>query len=613
MRALPCLLACAVLVVACSGDAKDATTTPTTDTGPQTTGVPNDGDGDGVGAATDCDDTDPDRYPGAPEHCDGIDSDCAGDDDRQVVTILPATSFATVADAAAAAVPGDTLVVCPGTYSGTATVGATVTIKALGDELPVLDAQGAGAPLTIDAPDVQLQDLVISGGSQSGIAATINGSMHLTDCVVEDNIGDAGAGVQFSALGGSLTDVTVSGNVASDDGGGVYASGLVELTRVVIDDNVASARGGGMLVATGATIVAEELELTANSAERGGGLYAFPDADIDGRASTTVRDNTATVAGGGAYLWTAELANVDVLSNDALESGGGAYVREGGSIDSAIFEANTASQGGGAVLDGEVTLTAVTLSGNAADSGAGAYLLDGVVTCTSVDIVDNDASASGGGVYVQDASLDGATLSGNDAVDGGGAYVSTVSDTEAELTDLVIEDNTCVESGGGVYAAGDVVVRDSRISGNTSSDRGGGIYINTGADATIEATDIRTNVAVARGGGVYPNGDCNVAMDGGELAYNQAVRGAGAYVNNGAELSLDGVAVLGNGDTVATKSGGGVRVQLGRLVSGASDWGIAKEANAPDDVYVNYVGPYVGYGAAATFTCDDSLGCSPTP
>ncbi len=50
--------------------------TPGTDNDPCT--MPDDADGDGHDETVDCDDNDPDSYPGAPELCDGVDNDCDG-------------------------------------------------------------------------------------------------------------------------------------------------------------------------------------------------------------------------------------------------------------------------------------------------------------------------------------------------------------------------------------------------------------------------------------------------------------------------------------------------------------------------------------------------------
>lgn len=49
-----------------------------------------DGDGDGWSTGSDCDDSDPSRFPGAPEPCDGIDNNCNGQiDEGALITWYP--------------------------------------------------------------------------------------------------------------------------------------------------------------------------------------------------------------------------------------------------------------------------------------------------------------------------------------------------------------------------------------------------------------------------------------------------------------------------------------------------------------------------------------------
>jgi hypothetical protein len=47
-----------------------------------------DEDGDGAGTTLDCDDNDPQVFPGADEHCDGVDEDCDGEVDEESVDAL---------------------------------------------------------------------------------------------------------------------------------------------------------------------------------------------------------------------------------------------------------------------------------------------------------------------------------------------------------------------------------------------------------------------------------------------------------------------------------------------------------------------------------------------
>jgi len=72
-------------------DSASSTPGPTGETGltdTATTGTTTiDADGDGFDTDTDCDDADPAVFPGAPEHCDGLDADCDGLDAVGVLTL----------------------------------------------------------------------------------------------------------------------------------------------------------------------------------------------------------------------------------------------------------------------------------------------------------------------------------------------------------------------------------------------------------------------------------------------------------------------------------------------------------------------------------------------
>ncbi|MCB9697402.1 MAG: putative metal-binding motif-containing protein [Alphaproteobacteria bacterium] len=76
-----------------------------------------DQDGDGVDVPADCDDTDPDRRPGAPERCNGIDDDCDGlvdDDDDDADQVGQLVWFVDADGDGHGAAGGAALQLCPG-------------------------------------------------------------------------------------------------------------------------------------------------------------------------------------------------------------------------------------------------------------------------------------------------------------------------------------------------------------------------------------------------------------------------------------------------------------------------------------------------------------------
>jgi len=615
------LVAC--VLFACNGSddktPSDTGRVDTTDTGATT--IPDDADGDGVPASEDCDDNDPLRFPGSVEHCDGIDNNCVDDLETNVITVLPDQSFSTLAEAAAVVSGGETIQVCPGTYTGTTHFTVPITLVGIPDDAvttggeparPVLDGAGGLTTLRLDGAGSTVEGLAITGGTESGILVGLNADVALADLDVYDNIGDYGAGIQFSPEGGTLERSTLRGNIAQEDGGGLYANGNLHLTDVTITGNVAGNWGGGLTVGDSAELTLTDVTIRDNAAERGGGVFALANTTVTANGITSIEDNNASASGGGVYLFDTVWTGGSVSGNSAIDSGGGLYVFDGASITGLVVDGNDATRGGGLFAEGLIGLDAMQVSNNSATSdGGGMYLLDANATLSGTTIDGNDAP-DGGGVYLQDSSIVDGTVSGNTAEDGGGIFVSNVEDTTVAVLDGTrVEDNEASVSGGGIYLPDDTDLVDVIVVRNLSQDRAGGVYITNEAEVNIEGALIQSNTAVQRGGGLYTNTNAVVEVVESELSRNQALRGAGVYLNNDSSLQLTDCTIQENGDPT-TVSGGGVRVISGDLVSITSDWGDGPFDNSPDDVFTEQFGNYVGYAANATFACD-AYGCSPEP
>ncbi len=99
-----------LLLLGCVPD--DVPVTETGDPAPADSAIDVDLDGDGVEATDDCDDQDPTVFPGADEHCDGIDQDCDGFIDDGPVDGVPQHRDMDEDGYGNASTRGD---VCPGT------------------------------------------------------------------------------------------------------------------------------------------------------------------------------------------------------------------------------------------------------------------------------------------------------------------------------------------------------------------------------------------------------------------------------------------------------------------------------------------------------------------
>lgn len=144
-------------LAACVGDGAD------TDTDPDD--QPVDADGDGVPAASDCDDTDPDVFPGADERCDGVDDDCDQEVDEDAVD---APTWWVDGDADGYGVEGDPVVGC------TAPPGRADQVGDCDDARE--DVHPAAPEICLDGADNDC-DGVVTGCSLTGETTTASASV----------------------------------------------------------------------------------------------------------------------------------------------------------------------------------------------------------------------------------------------------------------------------------------------------------------------------------------------------------------------------------------------------------------------------------------------------
>jgi parallel beta-helix repeat protein len=114
-------------------------------------------------------------------------------------------------------------------------------------------------------------------------------------------------------------------------------------------------------------------------------------------------------------------------------------------------------------------MSGLTVTGGNAATGAGVNNL-GTLSLTNCTVSGNTASNDGGGVYTQSSgttALTGCTLSGNSAGSYGGAIFT--KNGLLNLVDCTVASNTAVISGGGIEAQGTVTVKNTTMSGNSSS------------------------------------------------------------------------------------------------------------------------------------------------
>lgn len=162
---------------------------------------------------------------------------------REVNQNDPLAQYQTIGEALADALPGDIIIVHPGTYEESVTISG-VTLKALrGPEVTVIqspDGTGDGVTLTGNQ-NVSLIGFRIQGFSQGVVVNTDGGNTKVANCITAGNSGDG-----FTLRRSMPLSAKIVNNISADNGGnGIYAIVTsANTTFTSIFDNIIFRNGG---------------------------------------------------------------------------------------------------------------------------------------------------------------------------------------------------------------------------------------------------------------------------------------------------------------------------------------------------------------------------------
>ena len=373
-----------------------------------------DGATDLVTDNTDCDDSDPDAWPGADEVCDGADDDCDGDIDEDPID---GDWFPEDADGDGYGSQSAQEFVCDGTDNDADCDDTDDTVPVVVD----VTGSSSSADGTAEHPWITIQEGIdtatscvavhpgtylesidfggrdVSVVSTDGPATTIIDATGLGTSVVSFINGESSAA--------ELRGFTVQGGEGNyDEDYLTWDCSSNQTTGDICSDYFLTYCGGGVQV-IGASPTLTDLDVRSNSLPAESITYATN--HMDGHRSGGETFYTYSYGGGLCFQSSSSVLTGVSVSENFADQGGGLWLDEDSTLTwtGAWVGGNSATDGAGITLDGG-TLLAVNLAvvtNLASDTGGGIYVIDGVVDLENVTVGLNDAS-TGDGIYLYGSS-----------------------------------------------------------------------------------------------------------------------------------------------------------------------------------------------------------------
>jgi predicted outer membrane repeat protein len=458
--------------------------------------------------------------------------------DCQAATLNVPAEYGTIQAAITVAVDGDTVLVQPGTYAGTANTALDFSgkgiglVAASGPSVTIIDCQGLARGFYFHSAEDSMS--FVSGFTVRNGAAVRGGGM--------------------CCLGASptISGCVLDQNTAREAGGGFYcesASPRIASCRFVANtvQNSGYGFGGGGMQCNASSPIIVDCVFNENNATSGGGLYCIFGAHPS-VARCVFKDNVAfAYHGGGIFCYsqgTPDLVQCDFVENTAARNGGGLYCENSSpSVSACVFDRNAANG---------------TITGH----GGGAVCLVGSSPRISDCSFVSNHSEQGGGVNCRSGSapvLEDVTFTGNTATAGGGLYCR--EDSSPRLNGALFESGSAL-SGGGLYAdSAAPSMTDCRFvrnhaTGTDPTHGGGGVHLYM-SGGTLTSCAFIGNVGI-RGGALHLRQSPEVSLSSVTLAENEGVEGSSIYCRASHAAVGHGILAFGTGAAVACVSTGGL-------------------------------------------------------